>query len=77
MWQALAAGALREPGRVVVAVLDTGHPDLLSNLDAAAGLAVQRTPAGVRLPVMPCTTGPSSAERDEVCTLIWKSATTR
>ena len=40
VWQALAAGALREPGRVVVAVLDTGyvpHPDLLRNLDAAAG----------------------------------------
>ena len=40
VWQALAAGALREPDRVVVAVLDTGyvpHADLLRNLDADAG----------------------------------------
>ena len=40
VWQALATGALREPGPVVVAVLDTGyvpHSDLLRNLDADAG----------------------------------------
>lgn len=40
VWQALAARVPGEPGRVVVAVLDTGyvpHPDLLRNLDADAG----------------------------------------
>ena len=40
LWQALAAGVLRDPEPVVVAVLDTGyvrHPDVVGNLDAAAG----------------------------------------
>ena len=40
LWQALAAGVLHEPEPVVVAVLDTGyatHPDLIANLEAAAG----------------------------------------
>ncbi len=47
VWQALAAGVLRGPGPVVVAVLDTGyvpHPDLLPNLDAAAGYDFIRDP---------------------------------
>ena len=40
VWHALAAGVLREPEPVVVAVLDTGyvpHPDLLRNLDVDGG----------------------------------------
>ena len=47
VWQALAAGVLPEPEPVVVAVLDTGydpHPDLLPNLDAAAGYDFIRDP---------------------------------
>ena len=40
VWQALAAGELRAPRSVVVAVLDTGyrpHPELVASLDRAAG----------------------------------------
>ena len=47
VWQALAAGVLPQPEPVVVAVLDTGyvpHPDLLPNLDAAAGYDFIRDP---------------------------------
>lgn len=47
VWQALAAGVLPAPRPVVVAVLDTGyvpHPDLLPNLDAAAGYDFIRDP---------------------------------
>ena len=47
VWQALAAGVLPAPGPVVVAVLDTGyvrHPDLLPNLDTAAGYDFIRDP---------------------------------
>lgn len=47
VWQALAAGVLPQPEPVVVAVLDTGyvpHPDLLANLDTAAGFDFIRDP---------------------------------
>ena len=47
IWHALDARVLREPEPVVVAVLDTGsvpHPDLLRNLDAAAGYDFIRDP---------------------------------
>ena len=47
VWQALAAGVLPQPEPVVVAVLDTGyvpHPDLLPNLDTAAGYDFIRDP---------------------------------
>ena len=47
VWQALAAHVLPEPEPVVVAVLDTGyvpHPDLLPNLDTAAGYDFIRDP---------------------------------
>jgi subtilisin family serine protease len=47
VWHALAAGVLRAPAPVVVAVLDTGyvpHPDLLRNLDADAGYDFIRDP---------------------------------
>lgn len=47
VWQALAAGVLSAPRPVVVAVLDTGyvpHPDLLPNLDTAAGYDFIRDP---------------------------------
>ena len=47
VWQALAAGLLPQPEPVVVAVLDTGyvpHPDLLPNLDTAAGYDFIRDP---------------------------------
>ena len=47
VWQSLAAGVLPEPEPVVVAVLDTGyvpHPDLLPNLNAAAGYDFIRDP---------------------------------
>ena len=47
VWQALAADVLPEPEPVMVAVLDTGyvpHPDLLPNLDTAAGYDFIRDP---------------------------------
>ncbi len=47
LWQALAARVLRGPEPVVVAVLDTGyvrHPDLIGNLDVAAGYDFVRDP---------------------------------
>lgn len=47
VWHALDGRVLREPGHVVVAVLDTGyvpHPDLLPNLDAGAGYDFVRDP---------------------------------
>ncbi len=47
VWHALGAHVLPEPGAVVVAVLDTGyvpHPDLLPNLDTAAGYDFIRDP---------------------------------
>lgn len=47
VWQALAAHVLPEPEPVMVAVLDTGyvpHPDLLPNLDTAAGYDFIRDP---------------------------------
>ena len=48
LWQVLAAGKVRALEPVVVAVLDTGyvpHPDLVDNLDAAAGYDFVSDPA--------------------------------
>lgn len=68
VWQALAAQALGEPGRVVVAVLDTGyvpHPDLLRNLDATAGYDFVRDPdaAGDGDGIDPDATDPGTGGR--------------